>query len=123
MVAAVPPPLPLPNGAKKKAAKKTPRAKTGAVAGQSEKFAPNQPPIGGLEDTDERIGELDELCQQVIANSESRRSLKQDTDSALEEIGQLLDEHDLDCYIMQGEKFFIEPGVKSVKHKKIQQKG
>lgn len=109
----------------KHAAKKTPKAKTGelSVAGQSGKFAADQPPIGGLEDTDLRIPELDELCKGVLANSEKRRGLKQDTDDFLEEIGKLLDENDLDCYIMQGEKFFIEPGVKSVKHKKIQQKG
>lgn len=115
--------IPLP---KKKVAKKTPKAKTGdetKSAGQSGKFAENQPPLAGAEDTDERISELDELCKRVLANSAKRKSLKEETDDHLEQIGQLLKDNDLELYIMQGEKFFIEPGVSKVTHKKVQQKG
>src|SRR4029078_1928182 len=50
-------------------------------AGQSGKFAPNQPAISGMEDTDERIPELDKLCAGYVADDEKRKQAKVDRDT------------------------------------------
>lgn len=116
--------IPLPKGTKK-AAKKTPTAKTGnlKVAGNNGKFAPDQPPIKGLEDVDERVKELDEECQKMLAARDKRVLLKQEIDDQKQNIAQLLHKHDLDCYIVAGNKFFLEPGVEAVKVAKVNLKG
>lgn len=106
--------------ARKAAGIEVPPEKT---AGAKADFAPNQPPIKGLEDTDERIPELEDLCQSVLAMEEKRKSLKLDRDEALESIGDLLSERDLNLYICNGQKFFVEPGSPTVKHKKVNQAG
>lgn len=106
-------PLPQKKAAKKKA----------AVAANSGKFAPDQPPIKGLEDVDERVKALDDECQAMLAARDKRISLKADIDDRKQKIAELLHEHDLECYIVAGNKFYIEPGVEAVKVAKVNQKG
>lgn len=111
---------PSPRAARKAAGVEVPPEKTG---GTKADIAPNQPPIAGMEDTDERIPELEELCQSVLSMEEKRKSLKIDRDEALESIGDLLTKKDLNLYICNGQKFFVEPGSPQVKHKKVNQAG
>jgi hypothetical protein len=85
------------------------------------KFAAEQPPLAGMEDVDERIPALDEACQRAIANREKAKSAAQEFTEDLEKIGALLNENDLDCYIIVGKKFFIEPGEPHVKMLKVKQ--
>ena len=110
--------IPLP---KKKAAKK--KVKATKVAGSTGKFSPDQPPITGMEDTDERVPELEEECQALLAERDKRSSLKISIDERKQNIGKMLHKHDLECYIVAGNKFFIEPGVEAVKVSKVNQKG
>lgn len=109
--------IPLP---KKKTAKKAAAIKK---AGNNGKFAPDQPPIAGMEDVDERVKELDEECQKMLAARDKRGTLKMEIDDLKQNIGAMLHKHDLDCYIVAGNKFFIEPGVEAVKVAKVNQKG
>lgn len=93
------------------------------AAGQSEKFATNQPPIKGMEDVDERIPELDDECQRFLSECDKRASAKQTADEHRQKIGELLKEHGLDLYKLNGKKFYIEPGTPQVKVVKLNQKG
>jgi hypothetical protein len=115
---------------KKKPAKKSGKARRRVVAsraakpstngkakkaGQSGKFAPNQPAIKGLEDTDERIAALDELCAAYVADDEKRKIAKVDRDTTAGKIMEVIKEKKLDLYIYQGKKFYVEPGAEGLK--------
>lgn len=107
-----------------KARRKAPKASTnGKAAGQSAKFAPNQPPISGMEDVDERIEVLDEECQRFLSIKDQQRSLKEDEGESRQKIGDLIKEHGLELYKLNGMKFWIEPGTPTVKVTKLNQKG
>lgn len=97
------------------------KTKAGTKSAGSSKFDRSQPVIAGMEDVDERIPALEEMCQRAIANNEAKASAAQDMAEDLEKIGELLKEHDLDCYIVAGKKFFIEPGEPHVKMLKVKQ--
>lgn len=104
--------------------KQTPNASANGhakKAGQSGKFATNQPAITGMEDTDERIREFDDECQRYFAAKDKRADGKSEEELAAEKIGKLLHEHDLDLYIFNGKKFYLEPGVEKVKCVKVKQ--
>jgi hypothetical protein len=90
-------------------------------AGQSGKFATNQPAITGMEDTDERIKELDDECQRYFAAKDKQTDGKSEEELAAEKIGKLLHEHNLDLYVLNGKKFYLEPGVEKVKCVKVKQ--
>lgn len=109
-----------PRGKKAMPRKEVARRKS---AGQSDKFAANQPPITGLEDVDERIESLDEECQLYLSEADKKKAAKQSADEALQKIGELLKEHGLDLYKLNGQKFYIEPGTPTVKVVKLNQKG
>jgi hypothetical protein len=85
------------------------------------KFAAEQKPLASMEDVDERIPALDEKCQKAIADRERQRSAAQDFAEDLEEIGELLKEHNLECYIISGKKFVPVPGEPTVKIYKVKQ--
>jgi hypothetical protein len=121
---------------KKKAARKVvkkapvPKAKSSAKPSKngaavksagSEKFDPQQPPLVGMEDVDERIPALEEACQKAISNRGRKESASADFADDLESIGDLLEFHEMDCYICSGKKFFIEPGEPHVKMQKVKQ--
>jgi hypothetical protein len=82
------------------------------TAGQGD-FASEQQPL--IPDADERIPELDEACQRVLAAKDQRKSAKADEDEALGEVADLIHKHNLTCYMLNGKKFYIEPGAESVK--------
>lgn len=113
----------------KKATKRRPVASRAAkpaaskAAGQSNKFATEQPPIKGMEDTDERIAELEEECQRHMAAKDKQSIGKTDEGEAAGKITNLLKKHDLNLYIFQGKKYYIEPGAESLKCVKVKQKG
>lgn len=117
--------------AKKKPAKKSARKEVASapVNGQaakvrkapSDKFATNQKPLDTMADVDERVPELDEVCQTILSARDKRRSLKDDVDESLGQVKELLEEHNLDCYILHGNKFFVEPSSVIVKIKKVKQ--
>lgn len=122
----------MPTATKKKAATKRRVAKAskpesnGSVKAKKvkgSKFAPEQPPITGMEDVDERIPELDELCERYLAADETRKSKKVERDEAGEEIRKGLDEHDLQLYVHKARKFYTEPGQPSLKVAKVKQNG
>lgn len=98
-------------------------AATSDQAGQSGNFASNQPPIKGMEDTDERIPELEEACQAALMYDEQKKNAKKSKDEQYEKIGNLLNEHSLKLYILNGKKFYIEPGGPSVKCVNVKQNG
>lgn len=77
----------------------------------------------GLEDTDERIPDLEEACHGVLAIKEQRKGLKEDLDGKLQTIEELLAQNQMDCYIVAGNKFYVEPGTPHVKVSKVNQKG
>ncbi len=108
---------------KKAPGKKARSSKKGATvksAGPG-KFATGQPPLAGMEDIDERVPALDEVCQRAISDKAAKELAAQDFVEDLEKIGELLDAHNLDCYIVAGKKFFIEPGEAHVKMQKVKQ--
>ena len=98
-------------------AKKQEKPKT---AGQGD-FATEQKPL--IEDADERIPELDDACQRVLQYRDARKKAKSDEDQSLEEVGKLIHKHDLNCYMLNGKKFCIEPGAESVKVVNVKQNG
>lgn len=104
-------------------AKKTPQTKAAVRKTGGGFAAPDQPPLVGMEDTNERIGVLDQVCQEVLAIKEQRKSLKEDLDEKLQLIEEHLDANGLDCYIVAGNKFYVEPGTPHVKVSKVQQRG
>lgn len=87
------------------------------------KFAPNQPPLEAMKDVDERIPALDEECQRYFANKDKQIAGREGMEESLDKVGELLKENNLDCYILNGKKFYIEPGSPSVKCVKVKQKG
>ena len=84
-------------------------------------FAKNQPVIPGMDDVDERVSELDEICERVLADRAKRASLSEEMAENLQKIGELLGEHNLNCYIVKGMKFVPEPGEPTVKIYKVKQ--
>lgn len=78
-------------------------------AGQSGKFATNQPAIKGMEDTDERIPALDDECQRYFAAKDKQATAKHDEELAAEKIGKMLHEHKLDLYVLNGKSFTWNP--------------
>jgi len=87
------------------------------------KFDTKQPPLPEMADVDERVPELDHECDVYLAADEKRKSSKVDRDESADRIKSLLKENDLDCYVLKGKKFFIEPGEPSVKVVKVKQNG
>lgn len=85
------------------------------------KFAVQQKPLESMQDVDERIPALDEECQRYFANKDKIRSGREGQEESLDKIGDLLKEHELDCYILNGKKFYIEPSKSTVKVKKVKQ--
>lgn len=83
------------------------------------KFAETQTTIAA--DIDPRIKPLDEECQRVLAAEDEIRSAKEDRREAEEKIHDLLKEHQLRQYTVNGIKFFISPGADVVKHEKVKQ--
>lgn len=99
--------------------KKHRRKRTVEVGG---KFAANQPALDTMpKDVDERVPELTEVCQRILAAREKRRSLLEEVRDGLGEVGELLHANDLDLYIVSGVKFYEEPGQAEVKMKKVKQ--
>jgi chorismate mutase len=84
-------------------------------------FAKNQPTLPEMEDVDERVDELDEVCQKVLADMAKRSSLADEIADDKEKIEGLLGEHNLDCYIVSGRKFYISPAESRVKIEKVKQ--
>ena len=83
---------------------------------------PVQPPLPAMEDVDERIPELDEVCDLVLSIEERRRLLKVELDGAYEDIGELIKEHSLEFCVLKGEKFFIKPAGERVTHEKFKRR-
>lgn len=90
---------------KKKAAAK--------VAGQSDKFATDQQAL--IPDADERIQELQDECQFCLGERDKKKAAKQAEDESKERIKKLLGKYDLQLYICNGCKFYVEPGEPTVK--------
>ena len=107
----------------KASAKPSKPSKNGAAvkSAGATKFDPQQPPLVGMEDVDERIPALEEACQKAISNRGRKESASADFADDLESIGDLLEFHEMDCYICSGKKFFIEPGEPHVKMQKVKQ--
>lgn len=95
----------------------------GKKAGQSKKFAKEQPTIAGMEDVDERIPELDDACQRHEAAKDKQTIGKSEEREAATEITAGIKEHGLNLYLHQGRKFYIEPGSESLKVVQVKQKG
>lgn len=90
------------------------------AAGQGD-YATNQKVL--VPDADERIPELDEACQRFLSEQDKRTAAKQAADEQRQAIGELLKQHDLNLYKMNGKKFYIDPGTPQVKVVKLNQKG
>ncbi len=84
-------------------------------------FAANQPTIPGMEDVDERVPALEELCKTVLADIAARSDLADSIAEGKEKIEKELGEHNLDCYIVSGRKFYISPSESRVKIEKVKQ--
>lgn len=78
-------------------------------------WAPGQQPLNGMPDVDPRIPELDEACKAAKAHQAKSKSEREELRERLDEIGQLLKDNDLPCYIHNGTKFYIEPGSPKIK--------
>lgn len=87
------------------------------------KFDVKQPPLDGMEDVDERVPALDEECQRYLGFKDAQKTAKVDGDTSAEKIGDLLKEHNLDQYVVNGKKFYIEPGAPAVKCVNVKQNG
>lgn len=85
------------------------------------KFDVSQKPLDTMQDVDERVPALDEECQKYFANKDKILSGREGQEESLDKIGDLLKEHNLDCYILNGKKFYIEPSKSTVKVKKVKQ--
>ena len=83
--------------------------------GGSEKFAAEQQPLNGMPDVDPRHPDLDEACKAAKAHDAKCKSERESLRERLDEIGQLLKEHELSMYIHNGMKFYEEPGNPKVK--------
>jgi len=110
-----------PSGDKPASATNGKSASVEKVATPKNEPAPNQPALPGMEDTDERVPELEEICRKVLADKEKRSSLADSIADDLETIGKLLGENNLDCYIVSGRKFYISPAESHVKITKVKQ--
>ncbi len=106
---------------KKATPKKEVARRVAAKTVDGDQFAPDQQPLPTMEDVDERIESLDEECQQYFSARDSILSGREATEEALDHIGDLLRQHGLDCYILNGKKFYIEPAKATVKVKKVKQ--
>lgn len=108
----------------KKVAKATPKPSKNGAAVKSAgpgKFAAEQPPLPAMEDVDERIPALDEVCRQVLADKAKYADVGQSISEGLEKVGDLLKENNLDCYIISGKKFVPVAGEPTVKIYKVKQ--
>lgn len=85
----------------------------------ADKFAPGQKSL--VEDADERVPEIEEQCQRYFSSRDSILSAKEEGEEALHKVGEMLHEHNLDCYILNGKKFCLEPSRETVKVKKVKQ--
>jgi len=99
------------------AADKKPGGRTGRK--KYTKFAPAQTVID--DDIDPRIKPLDQECQKVLAADDEIRSAKEDRREAEGKIKELLTEHELRQYTVNGIKFYIKPGEDTVAHEKAKQ--
>ena len=108
---------------KTRSRKRAGAAKTATASNGLDVWNPRQNALDGMEDVDERIPALDELCNADQSDREKRKSLKDGMDARLQDIAAALHEHELDCYIVSGKKYYIEPGVESVKVVKVNQQG
>ncbi len=106
-----------------RAAKPSKNGKAKAKSAGPGKFDPKQPTLPTMEDVDKRIPELTDECQRCLGFRDKRRSAKVDQEESLDKIGELLKQHDVDQYVVNGEKFFIEPGAPAVKILKVKQNG
>jgi hypothetical protein len=76
-----------------------------------------------MEDVDSRIPVLTDECQVYLAVRDRKRQAKLDMEESLDKIGKLLHENDLNLYVVNGEKFYEEPGSPSIKVVKVRQNG
>lgn len=93
------------------------------AAGTTDDDDPNQPPLPGMEDVNQRIPELTDECQRVLGAADKQKSAKTEKDTALGRVGELLKRHDREHYTVNGKKFYIEPGAPSVKMVNVKQNG
>lgn len=97
--------------------------KAGIKSAGPGKFDPKQPPLPEMADVDERIPALDDKCQEYLAAVDKKGVASDDMKESLDKVGDLLKKHDLDQYVLNGKKFFIEPGSPSVKCKNVSMNG
>lgn len=102
-------------------AKASTNGSTRSVPAGAGKFDAKQKPLDVMPDIDEKIPALEDACQRYFAGVDKVQSGKQDVTDAKEEIGDLLKEHDLPCYIKNGRKFFFEPSREEIRVKKVKQ--
>jgi hypothetical protein len=107
--------------AKKAAAKPSTNGAAKSKTAGPGKFAAEQEPLHSMEDVDLRYPALDEWCQRYFAAKDKILTGREGTEEALDKVGHLLREHELECYILNGKKFYIEPSKSSVKVKKVKQ--
>lgn len=101
------------------AKKEVKKGKTKTKAAGPGKFDVKQKPIDTMQDVDERVPALDEECQRYFAEKDKTISGREGQAESLDKIGDLLKEHNLDCYILNGKKFFFEASKATVKVKKV----
>lgn len=87
--------------------------------GGTGKFDVNQKTIA--DDVDERVPELDEICQRVLALKAKYKSIGDEIGEDLEEVGKLIKEHNMDYYIISGKKFVPVAGEPTIKIYKVKQ--
>jgi uncharacterized small protein (DUF1192 family) len=107
----------------RRAVAKAPVAKNGKAKKDEEGFKVGERALPGMEDANERIKPLDDECQRFLSERDKKKNAKEEMDTIRGTIGELLKEHDRESYVVNGEKFFIEPGVPEVKVKKVSQRG
>lgn len=98
-------------------------AKTTKAAKNEEPFKPGDQALPGMEDMNQRIPQLDDECHRCLGYRDARKIAKVDEDESLGKIGELLKEHGRDYYVVNGNKFFEEPGSPSIKIVKVKQNG
>lgn len=106
-----------------KAVKPSKNGKASMKSAGTGKFATNQPPLEAMKDVDERIPELTDECQRYLGFKDTQKTAKIDGDTCAGKIGELLKEHNLLHYTVNGKKFYIEPGSPSVKCVNVKQNG
>jgi hypothetical protein len=108
---------------RRKPSKKPSRNGAAVKSAGTNRFAANQPLVPGLDDVDERVPALDKLCQQVLADRDAQMNAKERVAKGLEDVGKLLKEYKLECYIINGKKFYEVPGEAHVKIVRVKQDG